>query len=220
MATVTVYHNHTQNIDLQWAASRDGVRWWRADRRPALPNSPLGDYGGGMIWPMRTPVIDGDKLHVYYSGTQGLHGDLFNTKASGPRQLAARGEKLSRQSSSTPDYGALCRATWTAGRLWALAPSIGGPHLGTATTRRRNLAGRVICVNATTRPRGALRVELLDDAGRVLPGFSATDCQPIRGDHPLKRVRWTGGGIAPEGAVALRFVLQRAYLYGFAAMPR
>jgi len=49
VATVTVYHNLTQAIDLQWAASRDGIEWWRPDRRPALPNPPLGDYGGGMI---------------------------------------------------------------------------------------------------------------------------------------------------------------------------
>ena len=220
VATTTVYHNHTQNIDLQWAASRDGVRWWRADRRPALPNPPLGDYGGGMIWPMRTPVIDGDKLHVYYSGTQGLHGDMFNTKDSGPRQLRARGEKLSRQSSSTPDFGALCRATWTAGRLWALAPSIGGPHAGTATTRRRDLGGKTIRVNVVTRAGGELRVELLDGTGRVVPGFSADDCLPMSGDHRLQTVRWSGGDTAPASAAMLRFVLQRAFLYGFDAVKR
>ena len=121
VATVTVYHNLTQRIDLQWAASRDGINWWRPDRRPALPNPPLGDYGGGMIWPMRTPVIDGQSLHVYYAGNESLHGDLFNSGQSGPRKLRARGEVVSRQSSSLPNYSALCRATWKTGRLWALA---------------------------------------------------------------------------------------------------
>ena len=215
VATTTVYHNHTQNIDLQWAASRDGIHWWRADRRPALPNPPLGDYGGGMIWPMRTPVIDGDKLHVYYSGTQGLHGDMFNTQDSGPRPLTARGEKLSRQSSSTPDFGALCRATWKVGRLWALAPSIGGPHPGTATTKRQNLSGKSLLVNVVTQPEGELRLALLDDTGQVIPGFSTQDCLPIRGDHLSKTVRWTGGITAPDKATRVRFFIQRAFLYGF-----
>ena len=86
VAIVTVFHNHTQNIDLQWAASRDGVHWWRPDRRPALPNGPLGEYGGGMIWPCRAPVLDGRQLHVYFGGSQGTHGDLFNTRTSGPRR--------------------------------------------------------------------------------------------------------------------------------------
>src|SRR5262249_58020432 len=70
VATLTVYHNMTQTIDLQWAASRDGIKWWRPERRPALANAALGEYGGGMIWPMRQPVVDGDQLHVYYAGTE------------------------------------------------------------------------------------------------------------------------------------------------------
>jgi len=31
VALVTVYHNHTQTIDLQWAASWDGINWWRPE---------------------------------------------------------------------------------------------------------------------------------------------------------------------------------------------
>ena len=42
-----------------------------------------------MIWPMHSPVIDGNRLHVYYAGNESLHGDLFNTKQSGPRKLKA-----------------------------------------------------------------------------------------------------------------------------------
>ena len=215
VATLTVYHNHTQRIDLQWAASRDGINWWRPDRRAALPNPPLGDYGGGMIWPMRTPVVDGGKLHVYYSGNESLHGDLFNTGQSGPRRLRARGEMLSRQSSSLPNYSALCRATWKAGRLWALAPAIGGPYVRTATTHRRTLAGRKLWVNVVTRPRGELRVELLDGRNTVIPGYSRNDCRPIVGDHYATPVSWANGTVAPESAAKVRFVLKRAFLYGF-----
>lgn len=214
-ATVTVYHNHTQTIDLQWAASSDGVHWWRPERRPALPNPPLGDYGGGMIWPMRTPVLDGQHLHVYYSGTEGVHGDLYNTQQSGPRKLQARGEPLSRQSSSLPDHGALCRATWTTDRLWALAPAAGGPYVGTATTQRGTLDGKRLLVNVVTRPGGELRVELLNAASQVLSGFSAADCEPIAGDHHAATVRWKGGDRAPAGASKARLLLQRAFLYGF-----
>src|SRR5439155_1167503 len=155
IATLTVFHNMTQTIDLQWAASRDGISWWWPERRPCLPNLPLGEYGGGMIWPMRQPVVDGERLHVYYSCTEGLHGDLYNRRASGPRVLRARGEILSRNSFTYGgDYGALCRATWTSDRLWALACAHGGYTPGTAVTRKAQLGGKQLLVNATTKPGG------------------------------------------------------------------
>jgi hypothetical protein len=217
VATLTVFHNLTQTIDLQWAASRDGTNWWRPERRPALANAPLGEYGGGMIWPMSQPVIDGERLHVYYTGTEGLHGDLYNTRASGPRVLRARGEILSRQSFTYGgDYGALCRANWTADRLWALAGAHGGYTEGAATSRRADLAGKRLMVNARTRPGGTLRVELLDASGRTLKGFTAADCEPVTGDHHALTVRWKGGERAPEGAVKARYLFRRAFLYGLA----
>ena len=215
IATLTVFHNMTQTIDLQWAASRDGISWWRPERRPCLPNLPLGEYGGGMIWPMRQPVVDGERLHVYYSGTEGLHGDLYNRRASGPRVLRARGEILSRNSFTYGgDYGALCRATWTADRLWALACAHGGYTPGTAVTRKAPLGGKQLLVNATTKPGGTLRIELLDDGGRILPGFAAGDCEVVRGDLHAHTVKWKGGVRAPGAAVKARLLLQRAFVYG------
>jgi hypothetical protein len=217
VATLTVFHNLTQSIDLQWAASRDGINWWRPERRPALANGPLGEYGGGMIWPMHNPVQDGERLHVYYTGTEGLHGDLYNTRASGDRVLRARGEIMSRQSFTYGgDYGALCRATWRADRLWALAAAHGGYTEGTATMRRGQHGGKRLVLNATTRPGGQLRVELLDADGRILPGFSTADCDPISGDHHAIAVRWKGGDRAPSGAAKARFRLRRAFVYGLA----
>ncbi|MBM82049.1 MAG: hypothetical protein CMJ78_15875 [Planctomycetaceae bacterium] len=216
-ATVTVYHNHTQRIDLQFAASRDGINWWRPDRRAALPNSPLGEYGGGMIWPMSRPLLDGKQMHVYYSGNESLHGDLFNTVNSGPRRLRARGEVVSRQSSSLPNYGALCRATWTADRLWALAPVIGGPYVGTATTGRIKIAGKQLFVNAVIRKNGELRVALLDSSGKVIEGYSKDDCQPISGDHHATVLTWKAGNTMPNEASRVRFYLRRTFLYGFHA---
>ncbi|MFN0198280.1 MAG: hypothetical protein ACKVT0_16150 [Planctomycetaceae bacterium] len=215
VATLTVYHNMTQTIDLQWAASRDGIEWWRPERRPALANAPLGEYGGGMIWPMRQPVQDGNKLHVYYCGTEGLHGDLYNTKYSGPRVLSARGENLSRQSFTYGgDAGALCRATWTADRLWALASAHGGYTEGTALTRNAPIAGKQLTVNAVTKPGGKLRVELLSASKDVLPGFSADECEAVEGDHHAHAVRWKGGTTAPAYAARVRYYLKRAFLYG------
>ena len=216
VATATVYHNHTQHIDLQLAASRDGINWWRPQRKAALPNPPLGEYGGGMIWPMRKPILDEDKMHVYYSGVESIHGDMYNTEKSGPRNLKAQGEIINRQSSSLPDYGALCRATWNSDRLWALLSAMGGPYPGTATTHKQKLGGKSIFVNTVTIKEGELRLELLDESGEVITGFSENDCIPIQGDHKRIQVKWTERPI-PDNAVKIRFILKRALLYGFEA---
>lgn len=219
VALVTVYHNLAQTIDLQWAASRNGIEWWRPERRPALANAPLGDYGGGMLWQMHHPILEGNRLHVYYGGTEGLHGDLYNTRASGPRSLRTRGESLSRLSFGYGgDYGALCRATWTSDRLWSLASAHGGYTQGAATTKRasvtgKGLAGKQLVVNVNTRPGGTLRIELLREDGRILPGFSAADFEPIAGDHHATVARWKGGDRAPVDASKVRFLLNRAFLY-------
>ncbi len=70
-------------------------------------------------------------------------------------------------------------------------------------------------VNVVTRPRGELRVELLDAGGKVIPGYSRNECHPIRGDHHSTPVSWTSGAVAPDSAAKVRFVLKRAFLYGF-----
>jgi len=101
-----------------------------------------------------------------------------------------------------------------------LAPAIGGPYEGTATTRIQSLAGKKLLVNVTTRPRGELRVELLDSGRNVIPGFSRDDCQPVQGDHHATEVSWTGGTEAPNKATKIRFILKRAFLYGFGTEDR
>ena len=58
-----------------------------------MPLAPLGDWGSGLIWPFRSLVTDArdnSTLHMFYSGTEGLHGDLFSTM---PAEVLARGQR-------------------------------------------------------------------------------------------------------------------------------
>ena len=115
-----------------------------------------------------------------------------------------------------PINSAMCRATWTADPLWALVPAAGGATQREASTHRSSIHGKRLLVNVRTRNhRAELRVELLDDNGNVLPGFAREDCKPVTGDHHAVAVEWTGGRRAPAAAVQTRFVLRRAFLYGF-----
>jgi len=62
---------------------------------------------------------------------------------------------------------------------------------------------------------GVLQVELLDDAGKPLRGFTREDCPALKGDEAALAVRWKGGDTAPAAARQARFYLKRAFLYGF-----
>jgi hypothetical protein len=224
IAMVTIYWPLTQTLNLRLAASRDGRQWWSPDRRPCLDNAPLGDYGGGMIWQSQYLTVEDGKLLVYYGGTEGPHRQISDTRARS-KEIGPQERVIDHGAHFLPFNAALCRASWRADRLYALASSAGGPTLGIAVTRSRPVGGKKLHVNLATRPskkasqpgldEGVLQVELLDDAGKPLPGFTRDDCPPLKGDHQSLLLRWTGGDMAPVAARQVRFYLRRAFLYGF-----
>lgn len=215
VALVNFYDAALQTMSLQLAASRDGIHWWRPDRRPALPNAPLGDYGGGMIWQMHHPVVVAGKMHVYYAGSEGLHGEIHDTRFH-PRIEVGNETVIGFQTPTLPFNTALCRATWEFDRLYALVPSAGGITRGEAVTHPQEIGGLRGTVNVRVKDGGSLQAELLDAAGNPLPGFTLLDNVAITGDHRSVALEWHGGTIAPAEAVKVRFVLHRAFLYGFA----
>ena len=87
------------------------------------------------------------------------------------------------------------------------------------------LAGATLWLNVKTRPakksrrpdfhKGYVRVELLDEGGKPIPGFAREDCHAISGDHRAVQVTWAGGSKAPAEARRAKFYLRRAFLYGF-----
>jgi hypothetical protein len=51
-----------------------------------VPLRPLGDFGGGLIWPHRVLVPEpaADALHMFFSGTEGLHADMYSACQGSP----------------------------------------------------------------------------------------------------------------------------------------
>ena len=215
VAFATTYSPILQTMFPQIAVSRDGINWWMPDRRPALHNPPLGDWGAGMIWQMKDPIVFGDDLFLYYGGVEGLHGEILDSRF-GPR-LAARGETvIGRRTPTLPFSSALCRARWNFHRLYALVPSAGGPVEGRAVTHElRNLPGRSVEVNVLAKTPGSFTAAFLDASGKTIAGFTRAECQPVQGDHSRVALRWTGGDRAPQSAVRVAFHLHRSFLYGF-----
>ena len=168
-----------------------------------------------MIWQMHHPIVENGRMHVYYAGSEGIHGEIHDSRLQ--PQIEVGGELVSGiQKPTLPFNTALCRATWQFDRLWALAPSAGGKTIGEAITRPCNPSGGRLMVNVHVKRGGKFQAELLDQSGRPIPGFAIGDCRPITGDYRKVALHWKGGKNAPLEAVRIRFVIQRAFLYGYA----
>jgi hypothetical protein len=82
-------------------------------------------------------------------------------------------------------------------------------------------AGSALSLNFATSAIGSVRVELQDEQGRPLPGFSLEECAPLFGDTIDRTVRWQGGSLAALAGqpVRLRFAVSDAQVYSFQFRP-
>jgi len=92
---------------------------------------------------------------------------------------------------------------------------------GTLTTRPVRFRGRHLFVNVED-PNGEMRVEILSQAGEVVPRFTVKDCAPVTADKTLHLVRWTGvedlSSLANQ-PVRFRFHLKNGRLFAFWVSP-
>ncbi|MBT3341500.1 MAG: hypothetical protein HN712_27310 [Gemmatimonadetes bacterium] len=100
------------------------------------------------------------------------------------------------------------------------APCDGGQIL----TRPLTFSGGSLSINAETSAFGDIRVEIQDESGVAIPGYSLDECEPIFCDALDYTVRWrsaAGGDLRPLAGrpVRLRFVLRDADLYALQFVP-
>ena len=98
------------------------------------------------------------------------------------------------------------------GRLAYAAPVDG---TGELTTHAVQFDGRDLVINAQAEPGGSLRLEVQDESGRPLDGYSLADADPFTGDEVGHQPSWRGRRLAEMSGrvVKLRFVLEKAKLF-------
>lgn len=98
------------------------------------------------------------------------------------------------------------------------APFDGGEML----TKPLRFSGKELEVNLAASAAGGLRVEIQNEAGQPLPGYTLEDCPEMIGDEIGRVVSWKGGSdvSALAGrAIRLRFVMNDADLYSIQFRP-
>jgi len=96
-----------------------------------------------------------------------------------------------------------------------------GASSGTLTTRPVTFQGKYLFVNAKA-PKGELKVEVLDEQGKVIVPFSADNSLAIAGDSTKQQVKWKGADDLSKLSgqkVKFRFTLKGGELYSFWVSP-
>jgi len=178
-------------VDVQLVHSRDGRTWHRAeDRSPVIPTGPHAYDAGCILGVTNGPVIMDDEMWLYYTAITTTHAGYIPNKAI-----------------------TIGLARWRRDGLVSLDAEGEGGIVETVPLRP---AGDRLIVNADAAA-GELRVAVLDEQGRALPGYGREDCVPLRADAVRHDVAWAENDRLPhDRPLRLGFYLSRAKLFSLA----
>jgi len=179
---------------VQLTCSRDLKEWKRlGNRQPFIGPSrrDSGAYDTLMVGCPTQPIVRGDEIWFYYAGAKSYAYTSL---------------------SKTDHQGAVCLAVLRRDGFISLDA---GEKRGTILTKPFRVPGKKLFVNVDA-PRGELRVEALDEAGKGV----ATSA-PLKGDHRRAEVEWQAGDISDHHGkvVSLRFTLRNAQFYSYWITP-
>lgn len=204
-----VLHMTENTMDVELVYSRDGEHFQRVQPgRPWLEGTGrAGDWDSRMVNVYGAPVRRGDELFVYYGGSRNHHDWWIQGK---------------RENLDVPEARDLGEVNYALGLIRLKADRFVSLRAlpvreGILVTRPlADVAGRLV-INAACGEGGYIKVAVADAEGRVLPGFSAADCEVFQGDATQHTIRWRGQTSisAQEGFVKLQFFMKNADLYDF-----
>ena len=180
----------TMGLSIELVTSHNGVDWRRQEKpRPSiLALGPNGAWDDGMLFTPNHPLVEGDTIKLYYGGFDVTHG----TNGSAAIGLATL-------------------------RKDGFASLGAGQTAGSVTTKKIDTTTRSqLRVNYKTTG-GWIKVELLDEAGNTIPGYTSRDCNPLTGDNTNQTVSLKNTKNLPTQTkpVQIRFILKNAALYAF-----
>lgn len=187
-------------LEVQLAVSRDGVKWNRPSREPYFPTG-LADEWDRWYAVMGPGIVKrGNYLYQYYNSSGRLHDSVI----------------------LRPEYDESAKQTGGVGivrqRLDGFVSADADFRGGYLRTPPMVFRGNCLRLNIDTGSMGTAFVEIQDEHGNPVPGFSMADCEEIGGNFIDQRVYWKGNSdVSPMAgkSVRLRFNLKRAKLYAF-----
>jgi len=200
----SLYQHDPDTLDIRLAVSRDGIHWTRPDQQtPWIAMGKPNDFDGGSLYMGQGMIRVGDELWLYYSGSRLRHNEAELENLTKPRNARIYSRVVTRLD-----------------RFVAAAAGAGG---GSFTTPSLRFTGATLKLNVKVRQGGGVRVGLLDEESRPIPGRSIDDCIPVVGDFLSRPIKWKGGSDVSDRAekpTRLRFEMTDAELYSFQIVPQ
>ncbi len=184
-------------LDMPMKVSRDMRTWHDVDYpRRALSIGRFGEWDSGMVYGGNTMLVVDDQIRLYYLGANMGH--------------------CTKVLPTTKSYHALGVGLATL-RLDGFASLQPESAMGEVTTRLLSVKGNRLQINGRCREGGWIKVELLDSAGKPLPGFALDDCNAFEGDSIRHAMTWQANAnvSCPSKPIRLRIVLSSAELFAF-----
>ena len=184
-------------IDGRLMASRDGIHFSRlGDRKPFLPLGTAGSFSSKCTWSLPNPIRMGDELWIYYFGGNLDHDGFVDPAATCRRS-------------------AIDRAVLRLDGFVSADTSYSG---GEIVTPLLTFSGSRLEVNVDPGAGGSMRVELIDEYGTPIPGFTLDDATTLCENSVSLPVVWKTekrvGKLAGK-PVKIRFVMRDCKLYAF-----
>ena len=196
------YDREKDTLEIYLATSRDGVRLEYFGNNPVVPLGAKGSPQEASIYAGCGLVQLGkDNLALPCCGDSTTHNDSYMDIPHQSSIPAIKGYQ-----------GVFFWATWKKDRLVAIeATEEGSFSFPSLTHRITNLY-----LNFITKPAGEIRVQISNEKGKPVPGYSFSDCTPICGDELRYRVSWRGKTeiLASEGKpIVVQFKMRQAKLF-------
>ena len=191
------YDREKDSLEVHLATSDDGIKWTYFGDNPVVT---LGDRGSGQEGAIYAGCgivsLDKEKIAVPCSGFPFTHNDYIPGKA---------------------DYlGGYFWATWRKDRLVAIEAAEDGefslPIL--ALTDQMN----TLSINFETKSAGRIMVQISDEKGEPIPGYTFSECNLINGDSLDYQVTWRENiDLNPlfGKRMIVQFHLHQAKIYSF-----
>ena len=188
-------------LDVSAAASRDGIRWVRPDRRPYVALGQSSEWDSQLQMMGVGLVRQADKIYQYYNAVDLSHGgtrrmsDQDRAKWRRWSQMGRLVHRLDGFFSADADYEG----------GWLVTPPV-------------VFAGSRLVLNVNTSSAGLVRVGLTTPDGKVIPGFAPGDCDRIMTNNVAHVVKWRGKpnvSTLVGKPIRLRFEMRSAKLYAF-----
>ncbi len=189
--------NHSK-LDIGMAVSRDGIDWSWPTLDPYIPLGAKGSGYSGIMFMLGGLIRKGNLLYQYYGASEVEHG--------------IRGKDLT------------IKQWYNCGRIFRTQQRLDGfvsvdfsGDLGCFTTPKLQFSGSTLNLNVDASA-GEGRVEILDERGEIIPGFTAEECDPINKDLVSFKVTWKNKAnldVIQTNKIKLRFQMRNAKLYAF-----